>query len=417
MRLFSTYCLWSFLFLAGLNSCNFQQAKKFPSLKESYRKTDKLPFGCFVAFQRFKSIFPDYGINEVYEPFDKTWKNIRSNSAGNEYSLYFLITKNLVLKDNELSALLNYVSAGNEIFISADYIDNKLLESIFCTMDRKGEIVNEVNGKMRDTHVSMFFGKKIKAPEYGYYYFPFLNNISSYEPDFTRILGVNEINQPNYALFFLGKGRIYLHAAPRVFSNYFLLSNNNYHYFENVISYLRLDPERIFWDEYYKNVSSSLTKNSNRNMDEKKFSSLRVIKQYPPLMWAFTIALTGMLLYIFFNIKRKQRAIKMIIPNTNATAAFTETVGRLYFQHKNNRRIADKMITYFYEQIRNKFFINTAVINNEFINSVSGKSGISKKETEKLFTLIKNIQEQEDISDEELLELSLKIEYFNKNIR
>jgi hypothetical protein len=413
LKIFLSYGVFIILLFAGLHGCTFQDKKKLPSLNERYSKTDKLPFGSFVAYQRIKSIFHDYGINVVNEPFDVTWERIKA-SSGTDYSLYFLITKNLILKDNEVAALINYVNTGNDIFISADYIDTKLLESLFCKVDRKGEIINEVHGKMRDTHVSMYFGKKIAASQYGYYYFPFLNAINDFEPEFTRVLGVNEMNQPNYALFFLGKGRIYLHVAPRIFSNYFLLTNSNFQYLDNVISYLRLEPERIYWDEYYKTSSSSRNKNRNENND-KDFSTLRVIKQHPPLLWAFCIALTGILLYVFFNLKRKQRVIEEIKPNSNATLAFTETVGRLYFQHQNNRHIADKMITYFYEYIRNKFFINTAVINAEFINSLSGKSGVSKKETEELFEMIKNIQGQKDITDEEILELNLKIENFNKN--
>ena len=167
--------------------CNFQNKKNLPSLKETYRKTDKLPFGSFVAYESVKSIFKDYGINVVREPFDETW-NSMGTSSNKEYSLYFLITKNLILSDNELAAMLNYVSAGNDIFIAADYVDNKLLESLFCNLDRNAETESEVKGKMRDTHVSMFFGKKIDAPEYGYYYYPFLNSIKSYEPDFTLSL-------------------------------------------------------------------------------------------------------------------------------------------------------------------------------------------------------------------------------------
>lgn len=414
MKIFLSYSIFVILLFAGLQGCNFQDKKKLPSLNERYSKTDKLPFGSFVAYQRIKSIFHDYGINVVDQPFDVTWEQIKS-SSGTDYSLYFLITKNLILKDNEVAALINYVNKGNDIFISADYIDTKLLESLFCKVDRKGEIINEVQGKMRDTHVSMYFGKKIAASQYGYYYFPFLNAINDYEPEFTRVLGVNEMNQPNYALFFLGKGRIYLHVAPRIFSNYFLLTDSNFQYLDNVISYLRLEPERIYWDEYYKTISSSRGKNRDENSKDKDFSTLSVIKQHPPLLWAFCIALAGILLYVFFNIKRKQRVIEVVKSNSNATLAFTETVGRLYFQHQNNRHIADKMITYFYEHIRNKFFINTAVINAEFINALSGKSGVSKKETEELFMLIKAIQSEEEITDKELLELNLKIENFNKN--
>jgi hypothetical protein len=227
-------------------------------------------------------------------------------------------------------------------------------------------------------------------------------------------LGVNEKNLPNYVLLFSGRGRLYLHLAPRIFSNYFLLTKDNYRYFEYVTAYLRFDPRYIYWDEYYKNISSSRNRNNLNSKDDKEFSTLSVIKRNPPLLWAFYIALAGILLYVIFNIKRKQREIDIVKPNNNATLAFTETIGRLYFQHQNNRHIADKMITYFYELIRNKYFINTAVINAEFVNSLSGKSGVSQNDTEELFSMIKNIQEHENITDEQLLNLNLKIENFNK---
>lgn len=389
--------------------------RRLPSLRENYRKTDKLPFGSFVAYNGFKHIFFKRTIETVESSFAETWNDIQPYSSDGIYSLYFLVTQNLVLRNNEIKAMMNYVKAGNDLFISADYVDQKFLDAIYCNMDRTGEIVSEVNGKMHQTHVSMYFGSGFDAAEYGYYYFPFLNSITNLDSSATRILGVNEIDRPNYAVFFSGRGRIYLHVAPRIFSNYFLLTDNNFHYFENVISYLRLNPKNIYWDEYYKNKSFDSNKSDpEKNKNSNDFSSLNVIKQHPPLLWAFWLALTGMLMYVIFSLKRKQRPIDIIKPNSNASVAFAETVGRLYYQQKNNRHLADKMITYFYEHIRNKYFINTTAINIEFINSLAGKSGVSLKETNELFNLIKDIQDQENISDEELMELNLKIENFNK---
>ncbi len=399
------------LIVSALSSCNFQEGKKIPSLAESYRRTDKLPFGAFVAYKGFQSEFSDYWINVEQKPFDQTWKRIREDSDST-YSLYFLITKNLVLSTDEVNAMMEYVKAGNDLFISADFIDHKLLDATYCTVDRKGEIISEVNGKMHDTQVSMVYANDFNSPKYAYYYFPFLNYFSSYDTTITRVLGVNEKNLPNYIILFSGKGRLYLHLGPRIFSNYFLLTNDNYKYFENVTAYLRFAPQYVYWDEYYKYFSSSQRRNNSDNDDN--FSSLKVIKQNPPLLWAFYIVLAAILLYILFNIKRKQRIIQTIKPNTNSTVVFSETVGRLYLQQKNNRNIAEKMITYFYEYLRKKYFINTAVINKDFITSVSGKSGVSRIETEQLFELIKNIQEQENVTDEELLELNLKIENFKK---
>ena len=129
-------------------------------------------------------------------------------------------------------------------------------------------------------------GDNFNAPSYGYYYYPFLNSLSGYDTAFTRVLGVNENNQPNYIILFSGKGRIYLHVAPRIFSNYFLLTGDNYKYLENVLSYLRTDPKNIYWDEYYKNANLNRRKN-NDGKDDNDFSSLSVIRQHPPLLWAF----------------------------------------------------------------------------------------------------------------------------------
>ncbi len=398
--------------LVIISFCSCQQNKKsLPALSESYRRTDKLPFGSFVAYRGFKSEFPDYWINVAEKPFNETWKGLKSEST-NTYSLYFLVTKNLILSVDEVNAMVEYVKAGNDLFISADYLDEKLLDAIYCTINRKGEIISEVNGKMHDTYVSMFYGSNFNSAKYSYYYFPFLNYFNSYDPSITRVLGVNELNLPNYIVIFSGRGRLYLHLAPRIFSNYFLLTKENFNYFENVTAYLRFNPQYIYWDEYYKEFSS--TRNKNNLNNDGQFSSLEVINQNPPLLWAFYLALTAILLFVLFNIKRKQKVIEVVKQNKNSTVAFTETVGRLYLQHKNNGKIAEKMITYFFEYLRKKYFINTSEVTPQFINSLSGKSGVGQRETEKLFEMINNIQQQDEVMDEELLDLNLKIENFKK---
>jgi len=403
-----------FFVLATLIGCH-QRERMLPSLNETYRKSDKQPFGSFIAYNEFRRLFQDRYVETVTNPFDEEWKNIKDYSADEKYSLYFLITKNLVLNYSEVKAFMDYVKAGNDLFISADYVDTRLLENLNFNTERLGEIIDETKGLMHQTKVSMYFGDDFKTPGYKYYYYPFLNALSGYDTAFARVLGVNEINQPNYIVLFAGKGRIYLHVAPRTFSNYFLLTGDNYKYFENVISYLRSDPKYIYWDEYYKNTSPNRRRKGRRGNAADNFSSLSVINQNPPLLWAFWIAVIGLLLYIFFNVKRKQRVIDIVKPNANTTVTFTETVGRLYLQEKNNSHIAEKMITYFYEHIRNKYFISTANINEEFINSLSGKSGVSKEKTQQLFSLIETVQSQENVNDDELLQLNIEIENFYKN--
>jgi hypothetical protein len=405
-----------FVFVAALFAgCN-QGTRVLPSLSESYRKSDKQPFGSFVAYREFRHLFNDRYVETVTSPFDEEWANIKEYSADKKYSLYFLITKNLVLDYSEVNAFMEFVKSGNDLFISADYIDSRLLENINCNTERTGEIADETRGIMHQTMVRMYFGDNFNSPGYGYYYYPFLNALSGYDTAFARVLGLNEANSANYIILFSGRGRIYLHVAPRIFSNYFLLTGDNYKYFENVISYLRSDPKNIYWDEYYKNSKSGRRKNKN-NRSEDNFSTLSVISRHPPLLWAFWLAISGLLLFILFNVKRKQRVIDVVKPHVNTTLDFTETVGRLYLQKKNNTHIAEKIITYFYEHIRNKYFISTATINDEFINSLSGKSGVSLEKTQQLFSLIERIQSEKNVDDTELLQLNTEIENFYKNQR
>ena len=384
-----------------------------PSLNESYRKSDKQPFGSFVAYEEFRHLFKNRFVQTVTDPFDEEWNNIEDDTSDNKYSLYFLVTKNLVLNNKEVDAFMDYVRVGNDLFISADFVDSRLLENLNCNTERIGEIVDETKGLMHQTNVSMYFNDDFKAPKYAYYYYPFLNFVSGYDTSFARVLGMNENNRPNYVILFAGKGRVYLHVAPRIFSNYFLLTGDNHEYLENVISYLRSDPKNIYWDEYYKNTSPS-RKNNKRGKADDNFSSLSVINQNPPLKWAFWLVVIGLLLYILFNVKRKQRVIDIIKPNANTTVTFTETVGRLYLQKQNNNHIAEKMITYFYEYIRNKYFISTAFINEEFINSLSGKSGLAKEKIKELFASIEQTKLGEDLDDEALLNLNQGIENFYK---
>lgn len=413
MKSILSYTAWVFLLLICFSRCDNNADKRIPPLKETYSKNDKNPFGSYVAEQRLETIFRNYGINVNRLPIDESWYYNSIHSKKENYSLYFLVTKNLILNEEEVSTLMDYVKDGNDLFVSADYIDPSFLENIFTSVNRSGEIMSETNGDMKDTHVSMYFGDSITSNQYSFYYFPFLNFIEDYSDEFVRVLGTNENAKPNYAVYFVGTGRIYLHLAPRAFSNYFLLTGNNYEYFENVISYLRLEPGKIFWDEYYKNSSPS-KKREKGSEGDKSFSSLRVIKKHQNLMWAFALGIIGMILFVLFEVKRKQRIIPERKPNLNATVEFTETIGRLYFQHKNNRSIADKMITYFNENIRNKYFLNTAVISEEFINSLAGKSGVAVGVVEELYSLIRTLQSQENVPDDQLLSLHLKIENFNK---
>lgn len=419
-----------FLYITGCicllaTGCHKQQTRSLPLLNETYRKNDTKPFGGYVAYNHFKKVFNDAFVETINDPFNVEWNRIKDYSAETQYSLYFLVARNIQMSDEEAGAVVDFVKAGNDMFISADYIDPRLLEKIKCETQRLNEIINEVRGTMKQTSVALPSepvkpagdpGSLVSTTPYAYYYYPFLNYFSGFDSAHTRILGVNEKGQPDYIVLFVGKGRLYLHAAPRAFSNYFLLTAANYRYLENALSWLRFEPKNIYWDEYYKNQDFTRNKKGSGDgqNDKNNFSSFNVIKNNPPLLWAFWLAIIGLLLYILVNIKRKQRVINEVNPNTNTTVTFAETVGRLYLQKKNNKNIADKMITYFYEHVRNNYFVNTAQVSPEFMNTLSKKSGVPIAVTQELFGSIERVNSSRNISDAELLRLNELIQKFYK---
>ena len=73
------------------------------------------------------------------------------------------------------------------------------------------------------------------------------------------------------------------------------------------------------------------------------------------------------------------------------------------------------MFTYFLEQVRNSYYLNTQNLNNEFAEALSRKSGVPETKVQHLLHLMNETDKAEKISDTQLLELhNLIQEYFKK---
>jgi hypothetical protein len=268
-------------------------------------------------------------------------------------------------------------------------------------------IMEAISGKMKNT-----FSNAVAEPAaaYSYYYFPFRNHFFNIDSSNTRVIGYNEDHKPNSIVHFYGSGKLFLHCDPRAFSNYFLLKEENYKYLQNSLAYSFTEPDHLYWDDYY----NKLRYRKERNND-KEFSTFSEIMKHPALAWAFWIALALLSVYILFGGKRLQRIIEQRKPNENTSVTFTETIGRLYLQKKDNRNIADKMVTYFNEYIRNKYFLNTNSVNEDFITALSRKSGVQRDKVETLYRNIAGIHSSGDVNDYQLLSLQEQIQNFYKN--
>jgi hypothetical protein len=202
-----------------------------------------------------------------------------------------------------------------------------------------------------------------------------------------------------------GDGAFFVHAAPLCFSNYFMLTGRNDEYVSTALSYVPAGIREVFWDEYYKLGPEGST------------NPLRFILNNRYLKWSFRIALIAMLLYVVFEMKRRQRVIPVIEPLKNTTLDFVQTVGNVYFNRRDNKNIADKKISYFLEFLRSKFFLNTSSLNEEFIELLSRKTGMAKQEAGELVNIIHSVQQNEQIGDSTLLQLNILIDGFYKKAK
>ncbi len=133
------------------------------------------------------------------------------------------------------------------------------------------------------------------------------------------------------------------------------------------------------------------------------------------LKYAYYFVLIGLLLFLIFEGKRKQRSIPILAPLKNQSLAFTQTIANMYFENQDHKNIAEQQITYFLEYIRSTFNISTAKLNNDFYKKLASKSNNNVEFVSKLFTKITQIQIKNTITDKELIELNKLIEKFKNN--
>jgi hypothetical protein len=368
-----------------------------PDLKESYNIRDKKPFGLFVLQEFIKEQNKGAAITVFTKPFNKFEDYYSSDKAW-----YVSVCNQFLVNADDASKLRTAIKNGLNAFIASSRFSDEFL-SEFDLLYSSDDPKNNSGDSLRDTKVAL------TNTSNGYFYKPFTQSLLYEKSKSYRILGYNQNGTPNFVVIFIGKGKLFIHASPRAFSNYFLLSSNNQNYLQEAFKYLYTPPTKIFVDQYYQSQNFV-----NKNNDDKKVSFLGELSKLPGLNWAFWLLTVLMLLYIVSNIGRKQRVIPTIKPAENTTLSYTETMGRLYFQNQDNKGMATKMITYFNEFIRNKYQISTHSINTDYVNVLSRKSGVALTTVENLYKKINTLQNAITVSNTDLLHLNQLIQNFTK---
>lgn len=402
--------LSSFLLLC-ISGCTLPWNKKTNWNIDLNRKS-KNPYGSYLAFESLRLFFPNAKINPLSSGFRYSSINESMIQGPEGKSLFLAVGLDFYLTQTELNHLIKFAENGNELFIFARAIDAKLEQYIRYSIRKNG--LEEVplsgynNGKANLRALYL----KNEPEKYGYqgrsllaFFTPAEQDTIEVQKPFKNqnpeILGFAK-DQPNMLRFSIGKGHLTLHAGPLAMSNYFLLQNENHLYLQKLWKTLPDGISRIYWNDYYK-----------RSI---KASDLSVLMKYPATKWAFYLAVFTILVYLIFESKRKQRIIAEIPPLENTSVSFAETVGRLYYNKKDNQNLAEKMIQHFLEWVRTHYFIPTSRIDSQWVRQLTVKSGQPEAIVQYLAEMIKKIQaEKIDPDDEELIRLHKTIRQFYKS--
>jgi hypothetical protein len=356
----------------------------------SFNHEHKKPWGMFVLNEELKNIFP----YSTIEPVDKTPYENYTLYYRYALSNYIFINYNIRFDEQSFDRMLQYVNVGNTIFISAVNIDPKLLDTLGLEMSS--------NYHRADTLPGRFSLSNSNFPKSNFVYNYGLNNRHfSKLSDSTLVLGhrhSNDEKHPNYVKVPFGDGAFLLNSQPFAFTNYYMLKDQNADYVAQVFSYI--DDNPIFWDRKYKVETNS----SN--------STLAYIASNPALKWAWRLMWLGLLIFVIFTAKRRQRAIPVIEPQKNTSLAFAKTIGSLYYQQGNPKDIVSIKIQFFLEDIRKKYMLETHQLDQKFINKLSQKTGLNKDEISGLINYIIQINQAEQIEETSLIELNKMLEQF-----
>lgn len=376
----------------------------------SYYLDEKKPLDLYVLDQEIDHLFNDTVIRYSRNPFEYFQQqdslNIRQES-------YLFINRAVYIDKSLTNKILNAVSQGGTLFIVSDGFDPYLTDTLGTTceyalsesptsLQSHAESVSSITGRPA---IKLKFSKEAWAGE-EYSYSPIFGQYAFVQADTATSTALGYMTLPNESEFInfmefkFGEGRIILHNQPVIFTNYSLLfSEQLQEYAERVLSYLPDQP--VIWF-----VGSQLHREGVGK------SQLNVIFRYPALRMTWLIFLYGMILFIFFTAKRKQRVVPIIKPLKNTTVEFAQTIGNLYFQEGDTSDIARKKIIYFLDRVRRKYNIDTQLSEDKLIHRLHLRSGKERELIEEILFLIRRINDQNKCDKQQFIQLSTLMDRF-----
>lgn len=190
----------------------------------------------------------------------------------------------------------------------------------------------------------------------------------------------------------IGEGSLTICTVPKIFTNFHFL-----HYCPELVInfYSDFKEQEIYWGNDYRGIDWSDFRSDKSLLD--------FIKKYESLSWAWYLTLLGGVLFILSNMRRLQKPLDPLTPNTNMSLEYVETVAQLYRKSSHHNEIFNKKVEMFYGALYAKYDVTRGQTPLEKATKIAERSGKSDDldQLNKSIALIDQLYNQENVSTEE----------------
>lgn len=386
------YGILCFVFLLG--GCRPAAKKTTVNWQPRLSEKGTDPYDCRIAWEALPYYFPHAAI----QPLNKDFRYSNMGAAmwadsKDSTSLLILAGLDFFIGGQEWETLKSYIHEGHEVLLFCSRLDELVEQDLnlrkLVSLEMQ-PLNNSYDGKSNLGILKL----NSRAGAYGYQgrslegFFQ-LNEWK--EPAdsllFTfgkpEILGtrVHDMTAPNLVRYPLGKGHLSLHAAPLVLSNYFLLRDSNRNYLDGLLHTLPANINKVYWQSYHRR--------------QRQGNELSVLWRNPATRWAMLLALGTLLLYVLFEMKRRQRIIPEIPQPENTSVQFATTIGQLYYHQGNHRNLGVKMWQHFQDWLRHTHNLEVPPLPDEaLVRKLQGKTGQSEEKVKALLYRVQLLHEE-----------------------
>ena len=414
MTTFRWYLLGLLVLFGGYVALEYYRPKPL-DWRTTYQNDDKIPYGTYVLYQ----VLPEVLGGPVQPVRLPAFNQLAPDSTlpadvpllVRERGSYLFINESFDVSPPDTRALLRYVAQGNDVFIAAERFGRQFGDTLgFRTrgFTTSHDTAATTRLGISDSTTLHFVEPALGRAAGRQFRYPMANATRRFQLDtLTRAtpLATDEQGRPVLIRLPYGHGSFYLSSVPAAFTNYFVLRPRTSNFAFAALSYLPAGRATL-WDEYQKQGRA----------DEQ--SLLRVLLNHDALRAAYYLLCVGVLLFVLFEAKRRQRIIPIFNPLPNTTLLFTRTVASLYRQGRHHNLIAEKKIALFLDFLRTRFQESTLDLNDEdFRERLAQKAGVARPQVDELIRLIHFIRTAPTVSDQELLRLSKVLQEFKQHVQ